>query len=194
MTTANNMKCIGTSSFTQSHGSQLEEIRDGLTLFVALAPNQFNQLCSSEPVFPDPYSGRFGLRANELTAVQRGHEFMNWRQDGRDPGNEDHVHQKKFVVCTLKITPLGYFALMENGTLEKGQDLLDPELRKKITRLLELKAIASFGAAPICSSFSVAITPPIRNSQRPRGIRGLSLGIYSLSESILSWHLFSLGI
>ena len=55
-----------------------------------------------------------------------------------------------------------------------GQDLLDPELRMKITRLLELKAIASFGAAPICSSFSVAITPPIRNSQHPRGIRGLS--------------------
>ena len=98
----------------------MEEIPDGLTLFVALTPNQFLQLCSDQPVVPDPYSGRFGLRANQLTAVQRAHEFMNWRQDGRDPGNDGEVHQKKFVVCMLKITPLGYFALMEAGALEKG--------------------------------------------------------------------------
>ena len=112
-----------TGSFTQIHGSQLEDIPDGLTLFVALAPNQFLQLCSDQPVVPDPYSGRFGLRANQLTAVQRAHEFMNWRQDGRDPGNDGEVHQKKFVVHTLKITPLGYFAFMEQGTLEKGDGL-----------------------------------------------------------------------
>ena len=93
---------------------------DGLTLFVALTPNQFLQLCSDQPVVPDPYSGRFGLRANQLTIVQRAHEFMNWRQDRRDPGNDGHVHQKKFVVCTLKITPLGYFALMEQGTVREG--------------------------------------------------------------------------
>ena len=101
-------------------GNQLEEIPDGLTLFVALTPNQFLQLCCEQPVVSDPYSGRFGLRANQLTAVQRAHEFMNWRQDGRDPGNDGHVQQKKFVVCTLKITPLWYFALMEAGTLQKG--------------------------------------------------------------------------
>ena len=81
----------------------MEEIPDGLTLFVALTPNQFLQLCSDQPMVPDPYSGRFGLRANHLTAVQRAHEFMNWRQDGRDPGNDGYVHQKKFVLCTLKI-------------------------------------------------------------------------------------------
>ena len=79
MTTANGMKCIGTGSLAQIHGSQLEEIPDGLTFFVALTPSQFNQLCCAEPVVPDPYSGRFGLRANQLTAVQRVHEFMNWR-------------------------------------------------------------------------------------------------------------------
>ena len=120
MITTSGMKCIGTGSFTQIHGSQLEDIPDILTLFVAVTPNQFLQLCSDQPVVRDAYSGRFGLRANQLTAVQRVHEFMNWRQDGRDPGNHGEVHQKKFVVCTLKITPLRYFALMEQGTLEKG--------------------------------------------------------------------------
>ncbi len=123
MATTSGMKCIGTGSFTQIHGSQLEDIPDGLTPFVALTPNKFLQLCSDQPVVPDPYSGRFGLRASQLTAVQRAHEFMNWRQDGRDPVNDGEVHQKKFVVCTLEVTPLGYFAFMEQGTLEKGDGL-----------------------------------------------------------------------
>ena len=54
-----------------------------------------------------------------------------------------------------------------------GQDLLDESLRKKLVRLIQLRAVASFGAAPICSSFSIAITPPIRSAAHPRGIRGL---------------------
>lgn len=54
-----------------------------------------------------------------------------------------------------------------------GQDLLDDELRRKLVRLLQLRAFGSFGAAPICSSFSIAITPPIRSARHPRGIRGL---------------------
>ena len=54
-----------------------------------------------------------------------------------------------------------------------GQDLLDPTLRQKIRRLIELKAVITLGAAPVCSSFSVAVTPPVRSSTHPRGIRGL---------------------
>ena len=85
-----------------------------------LSPNQFARLCENKPVTPDPYSGRFGLRANQLTAVQRAHDFMNWRQDGREPAQDGHIQQKKFVVCTIKISPFGYMLLMEEGTLEKG--------------------------------------------------------------------------
>lgn len=54
-----------------------------------------------------------------------------------------------------------------------GQDLLEPKLRAKINRLVELGAISSMGAAPVCSSFSVAVTPPVRSTRQPRGIRGL---------------------
>ena len=100
------MKCVATGSFTQTPPSQLEGIPDHLTLFVALSPNQFAQLCDNKPVTPDPYSGRFGLRSNRLTAVQRAHDFMNWKQDGREPAQEGYVHQKKFVVGTIKISPL----------------------------------------------------------------------------------------
>ena len=58
-----------------------------------------------------------------------------------------------------------------------GQDLLQPELRQKIRRLIELKAVSTLGAAPVCSSFSVAVTPPVRSSKHPRGIRGLRLSM-----------------
>ncbi len=114
------MKCVATGSFTQILPSQLEDVPDHLSLFVALCPNQFLELCSEQPVIPDPFSGRFGLRATQLIAVQRAHEFMNWRQEGRERGQDGHFHQKKFVVCTMKIFPLGYMMLMEEGTSEKG--------------------------------------------------------------------------
>ena len=54
-----------------------------------------------------------------------------------------------------------------------GQDLLQPEVRRTVRRLLELRAVATLGAAPICSSFSVAVTPAVRSSQFPRGLPGL---------------------
>ncbi len=54
-----------------------------------------------------------------------------------------------------------------------GQDLLCEDTRKKLVRLFELKAFSSMGAAPICSSFSIAVTPPVRTTRCPRGIRGL---------------------
>ena len=54
-----------------------------------------------------------------------------------------------------------------------GQDLLQPEVRGIIRRLLVLGAFVTLGAAPICSSFSVAVTPPVRSSRFPRGLPGL---------------------
>ena len=59
--------------------------------------------------------------------------------------------------------------------IERGpcQDLLDERTRSVIRRLIQLKAFATFGAAPVCSSFSVAVTPPVRSSRFPRGIPGV---------------------
>lgn len=58
---------------------------------------------------------------------------------------------------------------------ERGQDqdLLLPEVRAKVVRLLQLHAVKTMGAAPICASFSVAVTPPVRCNRYPRGIPGL---------------------
>ena len=66
------MKCVATGSFTQIPPSQMEDIPDYLTVFVALSPSQFAQLCENTPLTPDPCSKRFGLHANQLTAAQKG--------------------------------------------------------------------------------------------------------------------------
>ena len=50
-----------------------------------------------------------------------------------------------------------------------GQDLNDDRLRSKLLRCLELGVFMSLGAAPVCSSFSVAITPPVRSRDFPFG-------------------------
>ena len=54
-----------------------------------------------------------------------------------------------------------------------GEDLLDDNLREKLKFLVKAGAFKTLGAAPICSSFSIAITPPVRSQRFPRGIPGL---------------------
>ena len=54
-----------------------------------------------------------------------------------------------------------------------GENLLDQGVRTKLVRLMRLGAFQSLGAAPICSSFSVAVTPPVRSKRFPRGLPGL---------------------
>ena len=120
-TMSSGMQCVSYNSFSPNlFQTQLKSIPDALTVFVALTPTQFAQLSSDQPVIPDPYSGRFGLRSDQLKAVERAYIFMNWREGEGTVHQDAPVHQKKFVVCTLKITHLGYFALMEDGTIEKG--------------------------------------------------------------------------
>ena len=61
-----------------------------------------------------------------------------------------------------------------NWERDPEEDLLSEPLRSKIKFLIVDGAVRSFGAAPICSSFSVAITPPIRSYRFLRGIPGLN--------------------
>ena len=55
-----------------------------------------------------------------------------------------------------------------------NQDLLDSELREKIRILVRSGLVKSVGMAPICASFSKAVTPPVRSNRFPRGKPGLS--------------------
>ena len=58
-----------------------------------------------------------------------------------------------------------------------AEDLLQDHNRRRIVRLVELKAVLLVGLAVICSSFSVAITPPVRTSRFPRGVPWASLAM-----------------
>ena len=58
-----------------------------------------------------------------------------------------------------------------------AQDLLLSNVRLQIEELIDLGAFLTCGAAPICASFSVAVTPPVRSSRFPRGLPGLSLAM-----------------
>lgn len=51
-----------------------------------------------------------------------------------------------------------------------GQDLLSKLVRTSIESLLDLGCFLMFGAGPVCSSLSVAITPPVRSSVYPEGL------------------------
>eukprot|EP00438_Fugacium_kawagutii_P026205 Skav223835 [mRNA] locus=scaffold1256:189550:193986:- [translate_table: standard] len=49
-------------------------------------------------------------------------------------------------------------------------NLLDKEVRRKIERLIEAKVFLHVSGAPICASFSRAITPAVRSKEHPLGI------------------------
>ena len=91
-----------------------------LSVYVALSPTQFHQLETNQPITPDPFSERFGLRSDRLKALEQAHYFTNWLppHEAQDAGPP--IHQKQFVLCKLLITALGYMTLCEEGILVKG--------------------------------------------------------------------------
>ena len=54
-----------------------------------------------------------------------------------------------------------------------AEDLLLPEVREKIIAMVKAGCFKTISAAPICSSFSIALTPPIRSRRFPAGIPGM---------------------
>ena len=56
----------------------------------------------------------------------------------------------------------------------REEDLLKAPLREKLEKLIRLRAFRSVGMAPICASFSKAVTPAVRSGRFPRGKPGLT--------------------
>ena len=55
-----------------------------------------------------------------------------------------------------------------------AEDLLQVSLREKLVASIRSGFFRSVGMAPICASFSKAVTPPVRTNRFPRGKPGLS--------------------
>lgn len=56
-------------------------------------------------------------------------------------------------------------------------DLLDKKVQRKITRLVRVGVFVHVSGAPICSSFSRAITPAVRSKAEPFGIQPVRFGM-----------------
>ena len=59
----------------------------------------------------------------------------------------------------------------------ESEDLLDKKNQKLIFTLLKLGAFRSAGMAPVCASFSRAVTPAVRSRRFPRGLPVMSLNM-----------------
>lgn len=57
---------------------------------------------------------------------------------------------------------------------DPDEDLLNPGLQRALLRLISLRAFALVGSAIVCRSFSIAVTPPVRSPQFPRGVPWMS--------------------
>ena len=55
-----------------------------------------------------------------------------------------------------------------------SEDLLYPPVQDKLVKLVTLGAFLAMGAAPVCASFSMAVTPPCRNLEFPEGLPTVS--------------------
>ena len=110
------MKRTSSAAFTPAPQETLPLVSNLISLFVGLNPVQFQCLQDDRPILPDPYSERFGLRSDPIKASERAHYFMSWTQ-------ENHI--KKYMICQIHISAIGYMYLMENNILQKG-DGSDP--------------------------------------------------------------------
>ncbi|CAE8587286.1 unnamed protein product, partial [Polarella glacialis] len=54
------------------------------------------------------------------------------------------------------------------------QDLLDPETRVFLETCVDASAFSGISAAPICASFSTAVTPPVRTPAYSRGVHWMT--------------------
>ena len=116
--TSSRMRCTATGHFSCVGPPQYYDTPLYITLYIPVSPGQFQQLCDNDPVLPNPYNGVFHLRSNQMLAVQKAHEHMTWKEDGRGIAQDQELYKKR-QVCTLKISALGYMVLTEKRVLQK---------------------------------------------------------------------------
>ena len=94
------------------------------------------------------------------------------------PGGLDLFSGKREVARSLACYRAPWVLAFE---LDRGADQdLDSPLRQKLGRLIDLGAFKIIGGAPVCSSFSRAVRPPVRSASCPAGFPGLSPGMFGL--------------
>ena len=91
------------------------------TLFVALTPSQAEDLAQGRSVHPQETSERFGFRTTKEAAIERAHYFHQWHSQFVDE-SVGTLHKKKFILATMRLSPMGSMCKMEGGVLVKTKE------------------------------------------------------------------------
>ena len=89
------MKCYATGSLCSHLRTELSEVADSMTYL--FSSNRINQTFQIRTVVASVF-------AQPVIAAQRAHAFLDWRRQNNNGPDPEHIHQKRFVVCTLKLT------------------------------------------------------------------------------------------
>eukprot|EP00438_Fugacium_kawagutii_P003415 Skav211329 [mRNA] locus=scaffold3120:27024:31484:+ [translate_table: standard] len=140
-------------------------------------------------VFPwsfDEFAEKFRGRAGKLETEEAREcfDFLSSLQQNQvhlppgldaiplEAGYLDLFSGEKGIV--QRLSSLGFWGVSFEILDGLNQDLYDPSVQKKIHRVLRLGLFWGLGASPVCRSFSVAITPPVRTKAEPEGIANAS--------------------
>lgn len=88
------------------------------------------------------------------------------------PGFLDVFSGERGVAAAL--ARRGHWSLCVDLAHGPGEDVMDPKLQRRLKLLVTLGAFRGAGGGPVCTSFSTAITPPVRSSSAPYGLDSAS--------------------
>ena len=155
--------------------------KDDLTAVpVAPGPEQASEACEKGDVtaVPDPKPPRHGKKVDRRKMLLRRLPRQQFFPQTGDldlsaPGALD-LFSGCFGVAK-QMARIGFqwiltFELLRSVT----EDLLQEELQQTLCELIQLGAFLTVGMAPVCVSFSRAVTPAVRSAALPFGLPGLS--------------------
>lgn len=93
--------------------------------------------------------------------------------DFSQPGGLD-LFSGNFAVAKQMLQQGAPWVLTFDWNRSAKENLLLPDVRERLLKLLEAGWFLTVGLAPICASFSPAITPPVRSKRYLRGRPGVS--------------------
>jgi hypothetical protein len=135
---------------------------------------------SSETIVPQPVEGfPFNSKWEEAVYLLRTHFddqqffFNKDFEKFSEPGALD-LFSGNYGVAKQMIRAGAPWVLTFDIKRSQSENLLDPALQELLLKLLELGAFKSVGMAPICASFSRAVTPAVRSRRWPRGLHGIT--------------------
>ena len=88
------------------------------------------------------------------------------------PGFLDVFSGERGVAAAL--ARKGHWSLCVDLAHGPGEDVMDPKLQRQLKQLVSFGAFRGAGGGPVCTSFSTAITPPVRSSSSPYGLESAS--------------------